>query len=1108
MTGTFKTNGKPRKKPTAVHAARSRCGDGVFDAANGERCEPAGTGACADDCSWRSASRADDFSPQAVAPPDFSKITLTPAASGYTHVVGAAGAVPGAHPVYVASPNSAHEVFTTAASDGSFSADVIAPPGAWVLVKYDPTGGAWIDPADGDVLRAPVNSAPGGWSQVPYAPPVGSGVPFVLAGTTFPESVDFGLSGIMTRSGGTVTLFGTLTLYSTASLAGQTVSFSVLLHRLYNAAGKPRAMANQFFSTILTPSGLPVEHWSGPPLAADGLDSDPLASAGTNLYTASFSYTMTLPNDLAVGTYAVSLAPFGTGLTGSIGGPRREVNPFLTNHEIYFPPFSVGSPAPPHLFWGLLTDVFSTDGSRGTVAAEDAAGFEITDRIATQAGSFVVPRVSKENGQPLVYRLEPYVPMVSQGERRLDNVPTHAFAFPSGSLSVTITRPDAQVVVLGPAPFRGALSRTPAAAPGSMLDNGGGHLGDVLQLSTLSGTFDYQFPLYGRYTIVMQGTIDDVYGNTYSGGGTYTVFVAEPLDIEPAVLPMTPLEVGNALDPGVTVLPGVPADVAVDATLFMNSDPNQAVSYAVHGTANRYGTFTPPTGTAAVRMSGPGELVVKTVATYTDPDGVLWMGATRWGQVVAPVNSSLIAHGRHEVDDTPIGSARQWFETGLFPRSAHAFLPWATGDILWQGDHEAARVQITVEDQDGSIEAAMADWVTQGSYFSQGDESSPIPTFSDRAAKNELPLEFATSTGANAAEEPADIVSYGYWYGGIERPGERVREIISDDDNGTGYWRFGELYGLQPGMGVAGDLPNDFKFQFGGAVFRDGVHAVQGYGIYASLWMHLPDDDDDETYVFPPFEGANGGPGDVPLLTLAGQTIDAFVVPLAVRPGTILETGGVFSFAAQLAPTLPAGVSVSVIGPDGDHAITGRANAIGYFYDPAQDFVVSAPGVYHVAVTATFDAPTSVGPMSAPYPTGTVLGAVDGGFDVYVVAAGTPDLPAGHPPWSVIEGAGPVALTVRAPFGTRTGAVRYTIAMPGYLLASGTTQLADGQATITYDPMTLSATFPNLDTGGRLTPGAGLADTVWVSVALEAADSTFYAEQLTLQGTDLYLPAR
>jgi len=54
----------------------------------------------------------------------------------------------------------------------------------------------------------------------------------------------------------------------------------------------------------------------------------------------------------------------------------------------------------------------------------------------------------------------------------------------------------------------------------------------------------------------------------------------------------------------------------------------------------------------------------------------------------------------------------------------------------------------------------------------------------------------------------------------------------------------------------------------------------------------------------------------------------------------------------------------------------------------------------------------------------------------------------------------------------------------------------------------LRQTFPNIDVGGRLTDGPGLADTVWTSVALEAADGRLYADHVTLQGPDAYLPAR
>jgi hypothetical protein len=308
-------------------------------------------------------------------------------------------------------------------------------------------------------------------------------------------------------------------------------------------------------------------------------------------------------------------------------------------------------------------------------------------------------------------------------------------------------------------------------------------------------------------------------------------------------------------------------------------------------------------------------------------------------------------------------------------------------------------------------------------------------------------------------------------------------------------------------MGVEGDLPNDFKFQFGGALFRDTTRNLRAYGLYGSLWVHLPADEPAETYVFPPFQGANGGPTQGPIMTLAGQEIDGFVVPLAVRPGTILEVGDTFSFSAQLAPTLPARLDVVVTGPNRfTQTISGRANAIGYFSSPSQDFAVTAPGVYHATVTATFDSPTSVGPMGAPYPTGSILGAVAGGFDVYVVSPDSSVLTTDLPARSVILGLGPVSLTVQAPNGVEGGTVHFTTAMPGFLLEAGTTQLENGDATITYDPVRLNRTFPNLDLTGRVRREPGLADTVWVSALLEGDDGNFSARQFVLQGPDLFAP--
>ena len=1059
-------------------------------------------------------SRPDDTWPQAFESPDFSRISLSWLENGFTEVRGDFGAIPGGFPVYVVSPNTASAALTQSSPDGSFTTQVAAPPGSWVIVKYDPLGGRWLST---DVLQDPrptsVNASPGSMAQVPFEPSSISGVPFIMSGTTLPSHIDFTLDGSMTgvfRPGGSVTVSGTATVYVAAgsldATSGQRLNLNVILVPLFDSQGNARMMANQFFSNILTPTGLPVEHWLGPTLKQAGLQTGTLSPDGSeNGLTAPFSFNMPIPPDAASGTYSLWLDTFDFSFAeGSLGGDRPEVNPFMANHALAFPPFEVGAPAQPKLIWTLLTDVISADGSRGTSAVEDGDNFQIANRIATQSHSFIIPQRSRETGQAITYRLEPYLPMVAHGDRYIPNVPNFTFDFPSGSLLVDITRPDGLQETLGPAPFTSANTRTPATSQGALLDNGGGHLAEVFQLATGSGLFDYQFPDYGEYEIQMTGTVEDIYGNSFEGGGTYRVFVAQPLDIEPAVLPMTPLEVGDYLNSGVTLLPGVPATVEVKATLLVESDPGQSVEYVVSGAANRFGTFTAPLDSPRIEMTGPGELLVETTATYTDEAGVLWMAATRWGQVVASPDTTLLAHGRRGRDDTPSSEVKLWFNSAFTGSTAHVNLPYATGDILWQSGDDAARAIITVQDTEGQVEEAILAWNLQGNYNTVGEG-----VMDDRVRLDELPLAFATANSYNAALVPEEIVSYGYWYAGVQRPGERVREIISDDDVGTAYWRFGETYGLQPGMGIEGDMPNDFKFQFGGAVFRDTTRDLNRYGIYASLWVHLPDDDPIGSRVFPPFQGANGGPSGGPIMTLAGEEIDAFVVPLGVRPGTILEAGDTFSFSAHLAPTLPAQLDVIVTGPGGfSQEISGRANSIGYFYDPGQDFEVATAGVYHVAVTATFDAPTSAGPISPPYPTGTVLGAVESGFDIYVVPQNGPALGTSHPEWSVVRGVVDVPILVEAPDGFSSGTIHYTIAMPGFLLESGEAPLTDGYGMLNYDPVELNLTFPNIDVRHSRVykdqSNLGLVDTVWINAMLEADDGQFYARQFTLQGPDLY----
>src|SRR5690606_7072732 len=92
---------------------------------------------------------------------------------------------------------------------------------------------------------------------------------------------------------------------------------------------------------------------------------------------------------------------------------------------------------------------------------------------------------------------------------------------------------------------------------------------DVYRLTTLNPLYTaFTFEDYGPHTITLTGRVEDVWGNMYTGGGTYSVLVAELFDLTPAVLPGTPFEVGDTFNAGLSVAPGAAADVTIHARIY------------------------------------------------------------------------------------------------------------------------------------------------------------------------------------------------------------------------------------------------------------------------------------------------------------------------------------------------------------------------------------------------------------------------------------------------------------------------------------------------------------------------------------------------------------
>jgi len=912
-------------------------------------------------------------------PPIVSLITIgAPGPDGVTLVTGALGSVPPLVYVMVATVEYGDAVTVSSAADGGFSASVIAAPGATIQVRYNPYSSA----LNGDP-PPPLANWPGTLMRVAHSPDGGGGTPFSGAGTigwpgrtAVDENVFWAVAGTVVQStldaGEPVALSGTLRVYIPAGVtAPSTLTFRAHLgiDPMFDAGGGQVAAGSDFISRLLTPTGLPIERTKGHGFSDIHEFELSLQDQGGAL-VASFDTTLSLPPSLPPGTHRLFLWISG-GREGSLDPelerlrfqPSSRSDRLLGAGGATVALFSVGTPGAPRLSPMLLVDS-PNQGVRGTIATEERGRYEFAARVVTQLDGFVVEPRDRATGQLIPYRLEPFFPFLSFGDRFLPDAPLVPLDLPGGSLKVTVHTPSGAIDELGTHPILQTRTGHPAARRGGDLNNGGGNPSDVLQLTTLSADFVYRFAEYGLYKVTVSGSVPDVRGREYPFAGTFEVWVAETLDIEAASLPSTPFEVGDRLPAVVSVYPGVPADVEMSFELHP-IDGSAVVTDSVAGTANRFGYF--DGAGKAFELTAAGEYLVSLRASYTDAEGRLWMGARRWGSGVASPSPVLIAHGRRGEDTQPFSERRAWFtrlSIGLGPENGHINFPYHSGDIIWATNDDSVQMRVTVQDLEGRIAGLLEERAHQSFFEEQ-------PGTEDRRVIGALPLILSTRNGVDAMFAPDAIDQWGYAYRAVQRPGVRVRETVGTDGGKSPYWRFEDQYLAQRGMGADGDNTNDIKWMFGAAVFKRPDLGIGEVAIYSSLWVQIPDEDPVGSRVFPPFQGAAGGPSGGPIMTLKGQEIDLFLMPTAVRPGTILEVGYRFVFAGQVGPPLASKVTVRVTSPGGQvRAISGQANSIGYFSDPAGDFVVDEPGVWTVDVEVLHDGMTSAGPVEPPYPTG------------------------------------------------------------------------------------------------------------------------------------------
>ena len=767
----------------------------------------------------------------------------------------------------------------------------------------------------------------------------------------------------------------------------------------------------------------------------------------------------------------------------SVGGTRNMVS---------LATVTVGSPEPVRLPTTLFADLLQ-EGTRGGVwPRENESQFGI-DPLTITNHNPVVPRLDPY-GNSLSHRLDPYAPLLGMVDRITPSVPFIEFDFPNSELQIVVERPDGKTDVLGPALLDAYGVRTPILPYNGSIAGGGGHIVEIPQLLELRDEFVYEFPLDGDYVLKLSGHVSDTNGYMFEITGTYDLTVANSLDIETMLLPGTPFEAGGSLPVGLHVYPQVPAEV--DFIVTHVGPDNAFTSQQYKGVANKDGYW--DGNGEHFTFERDGEYKIDVEARYTGEDSALWVGRLVYGSAVATPDGPIIAHGRRGPDD-PGSIFPPWGFGSDFEPGGHHQFPFFGGDILWgiegpepnreeMGPGDSVNTQLSFQALD-TEHTLVARAINQVPPDNVGGD---MPSF-ERAGQ--IPLATFIESNSNVDRvrlsddfRPENLNLRAYSYSSAQRPGVRVRELIQGNDVGIAYWRFNDAYHMQSGNSpIEGDLPGDFKFLYGATVIRDTKLKEGVFAVYGSGWVLAGDDDPMGSRFMPPFQGNAGGPNGGPLFNLHGRDVDMFFLPLGVRPGSVLEIGDTFKMAGSIMPTLPSKIEYVVIAPDGaKRTFNGRANTVGYYYSPLDDFALDQGGLWTVELAVTHDGMTSAGPVQEPYPSGGPLTPDGRSFTFFVTENSTKtidvvtDLIERDPLLWYSGGIQNAWFEAIMPQGWTGKTANISVTMPGIVLVEKEIHIQDGVAKWFLNGEEMNRLANNFDYH------SGLADTIMV---------TYYAEE-------------
>lgn len=859
--------------------------------------------------------------------------------------------------------------------------------------------------------------------------------------------------------------------------------------RVFDETGRFRQMSNVLMSTQLTTTGLPVESFQPVPASRQigHLYGSPLEFAEyvsfdqdqkRSQITRSGSWNQNIDSTVPPGLYRLSFEVILD--TDRFGAKQWPVLPFLEDnyHPLFLstrfnplffmkfvdslrprrilPLVKIGHVETPRLPWVLFPDI-DENGNMGVVANEDKDRFALSSRA--RFPTRLIFQRSTRTFYPVFISNFPLAGKPSHLAGMLntyDEVPLY-LDYESGQVSARVITPDRVAHDLGTRHFAGWRKGGP------LLDG---------------GDFSWDFNQDGKHTVILEGEIRDILGRTFTGGGSYDVWIGNWLTYSTTVKPGTNFFTGGVFPTKLEVNPACPADVSMTVDYYPHSDPERKRTYRLTGRANNYGYFFPPKDAAPLVFDEPGEYRSDFFAEYHTPDGSEWFGSQTSAGVIEGSDSRVAVHGMRSSDQGSLFPERKNFgmearyslkdeatsSLNFFDMSDcyDVMIPFYSGDVLYMTSGYTGQDTITsllsLEPRDPMLRSRLARAFSPSRFHSVWPHSDravgPVHIFRpdfmvdltylirDDDQADMFPIMSLNRDGTHPYLFPGSNEVETYTYFSALRPGLTPFVLVADSTPLGPYWGIGgNRFRNQINAGPNGDMPTDIYRVAAGLVFKDKTAGTVDYANYAATIVITPKDTNDNRV---------RGPMEEPLFWMNGRPQ---WLGLAMATDEVMEVGDRISLGAMVFPPVPAEIENSLIWPDDRvETVTGMADRIGIFGGGV--FTVDIPGVYRVRAKGTYKGKT-----------GEVFGSGDGEFFHFVLEKNHPDiLHVDLPMRASYDVTRDLEIPLQVVDGFTDAKVTYSVICPGIILDEGELDLKDGHHTFRFMADQFAMQFPSFET--------------------------------------------